>query len=256
LCSAHSALAEGRVALLIEQLGNAADFRLRTQAALALGALEDRSATAPLCQALDDKSDSVRSAAAAAIGKLKDSAGLPCLKNHLADTNAAVRLVIERSVNALRGPAWPAKPPAPGPNDTFYVVIGSVTDKTGRRDNSVAPLVGATMQDKLLSLRGYAVAPQGESEAAAARVIRQRTLRGFLLQTRVEPPRSSSNALTVQVRVTVWTYPGKALRGEVSPKLTMSGVAAGDKASEDSLIRMAIEKAIESFAQVASSTHP
>ncbi len=111
------------------------------------------------------------------------------------------------------------------------------------------------MQDKLLSLRGYAVAPQGESEAASARIIREKNLRGFLLQTRVEPPRSNAHALTVHVRVTVWSYPGKALRGEVSPKFTMSGVADGDKASEDSLIRTAIEKAIEGFTQVASSTH-
>jgi len=35
----------------------------------------------------------------------------------------------------------------------------------------------------------------------------------------------------------------------------MSGFADGDKASEDSLIRMPIEKAIEGFTPVASSTH-
>src|SRR4030095_14608433 len=90
LCAAHLARAEASVAQLIEQLRGAADFRVRTQAALALGGLDDRSATTPLCQALDDTSDSVRSAAAAALGKLKDPAGLPCLKNHLADANAAV----------------------------------------------------------------------------------------------------------------------------------------------------------------------
>ena len=75
------------------------------------------------------------------------------------------------------------------------------------------------------------------------------------MQTRVEPLRSGSNGLTVQVRVTMWSYPDKALQGEFAPKLTMSGASAGDKESEDSLIKMAIEKAIESFAQVTASTN-
>lgn len=255
LFAAYSASAEGRVGFLIEQLKSASDFRVRTQAALALGASDAPAATAPLCDALDDTSDSVRSAAAAALGKLKNPAGLPCLKNHLADRNPSVRSVIERSANALEGSAWPAKPPPPGPNDTFYVAIGPVTDKTGRADKTVEQLVGSTIQDKLLSMRGYAVAPQGENAGAARRVIQQKNLRGFLLQTRVEPPRSSENGLTIQVRVTMWTYPAKALQGEFSPKLTMSGASAGDKESEDGLIKMAIEKAIDSFAQVTASTN-
>jgi HEAT repeat protein len=253
--AAYSASAEGRVGFLIDQLKNAGDFRLRTQAALALGASDDPSAAAPLCQALDDPSNSVRSAAAAGLGKLRSPEGLPCLRNHMNEANAAVRSVIERSANALQGSAWPSKPPAPGPNDTFYIAIGQVTDNTGRGDKTVEQLVGAAMQDKLLSIQGYAVAPQGESGAAARRVIKQKSLRGYLLQTRVEPPRSSSGGLTIQVRVTMWTYPAKSLQGEFSPKLTMSGASAGDTESEDSLIKMAIEKAIESFAQVTASTN-
>jgi hypothetical protein len=255
--AAYSALAQSRVGFFIDQLKHATDFRLRTQAALALGASDDVSAVAPLCDALDDTSDSVRSAAAAALGKLKSPSGLPCLRSHLSERNASVRSVIERSAGALQqsSPSWPSKPPAPGPNDTFYVAIGPVADKSGRGDESVEHLVGATMQEKLLSLHGYAVAPQGETGATARRVIKQRSLRGYLLQTRVEAPRSNGSDLTIQVRVTMWTYPGKALQGEFSPKLTMSGASAGDKQSEDSLIKMAIERAIESFAQVTASTN-
>jgi hypothetical protein len=35
----------------------------------------------------------------------------------------------------------------------------------------------------------------------------------------------------------------------------MSGASAGDKESEDGLIKMAIERAIDSFAQVTASTN-
>jgi HEAT repeats len=256
LLASWQASAQGKVPFLLDQLKNATDFRVRTQAALALGASDDPSAVAPLCDALDDSSTSVRSAAAAALGKLKSPAGVPCLRDHASETNASVRSVIERSLGALQGSsAWPSKPPPPGPNDTYYVAIGPVADKTGRDDKTVEQLVGSTMQDKLLSLRGYAVAPQGESAPAARRVVKQKSLRGYLLQTRVEPLRTGSNGLTVQVRVTMWSYPDKALQGEFSPKLTMQGASAGDKESEDNLIKMAIENAIESFAKVTASTN-
>jgi hypothetical protein len=247
----QSASAEGRVGYLIDQLKNATDFRVRTQAALALGATDDASAAAPLCEALDDAS-----AAAAGLGKLKNPAGLPCLRGHMSETNASVRSVIERSAKLLQGSAgWPSKPPPPGPNDTFYVAIGPIADNTGRGDKTIEQLVGSTMQDKLLSLQGYAVAPQGETGGAANRVIKQKSLRGYLLQTRVETPRATGGGLTILVRVTFWTYPGKALQGEFSPKLTMQGASPGDKESEDSLIKMAIENAIESFAKVTASTN-
>src|SRR6478736_4351171 len=94
VCSAsYSASAQSRVGFLIDQLQHATDFRLRTQAALALGASDDGSATQPLCEALDDTNDSVRSAAAAALGKLKKSAGLSCLREHSGEANASVRSV-------------------------------------------------------------------------------------------------------------------------------------------------------------------
>jgi hypothetical protein len=254
LLSSFSLHAQSKVPFFVDQLKNAADFRVRTQAALALGASEEAAAVAPLCEGLDDANDSVRSASAAALGKLNNPGGLSCLKSHMNDTNVSVRSVIERSAKLLQGNKS-GKPPPPGPNDTFYVAIGPVTDKSGRGDKSIAQLVAASMQDKLLSLRGYAVAPQGESGAAAKRIIKQKRLKGFFLQTRVETPRSNGGDLIVEVRVTMWTYPSKALQGEFNPKMTMSGASAGDKESEDNLVKMAVERAVDSFARVASSTN-
>jgi hypothetical protein len=243
----------------MDQLKNASDFRLRTQAALALGASDDPTAASPLCDALDDDNDSVRSAAAAALGKLKSPAGLPCLKDHLeGETNASVRSVVARSMQLLQGAGNSRSgrpPPPPGPGDNYYVAIGSVTDKTGRDDKSVNDLVAATMQEKLLSYTGFAVAPSGETPTVAKRVLKQHALKGFLLQARVEPPRPNGSNLTVEVRVTLWTYPARALQGEFSPRLTMSGASPGDRDAEDNLIKMAVERAIDSFTKVVASTN-
>jgi hypothetical protein len=254
--SPQSSAAEGRVSFLIDQLKNATDFRLRTQAALALGASDDPAAVAPLCSGLDDVSESVRSASAAAMGKLKNPAGLGCLRRHGGDSSASVRSVLDRSVQLLESAAGkPGKPPPPGPNDSIYVAIGTVTDKTGRSDDSVSQLVATALQHKLLATRGYAVAPQGETGTVARKVMRQNSLRGYLLQARVEPPRTNGSDLTILVRVTMWSYPDKALQGEFAPKLTMPGASIGDRDSEDNLIKMAVERAVDSFAQVVASSN-
>jgi hypothetical protein len=214
-------------------------------------------AVQPLCQALEDANDSVRSASAAALGKLKNPGGLPCLKNHLDDeANASVRSVMERSSQLLQGGAGSSnKLRPPGPTDAYYVAIGPVTDKTGRSDKSVGEIVSASMQGKLLSLTGFAVAPNGETPTVAKKVLGRYSLKGFLLQARVESPKTNGGGLTVEVRVTLWTYPGRALQGEFSPKLTMSGASPGDRDAEDNLIKMAVERAVESFAKVATASN-
>jgi hypothetical protein len=252
-----SAQPQKDVAYLADQLKNGTDFRVRTQAALALGASEDAAAVRPLCDALDDPNDAIRSAGAAGLGRLGKPDGLRCLRSHSSrEQNPSVRSVLERSTKSLEGSAGgTGKPRPPGPSDTFYVALGPVTDKTSRGDKSIATLATAAMQEKLLSMQGYAVAPQGESAAAARTVLKKRKLKAFYLQARVEPPTSAGGDLVIQVRMTMWTYPGKALQGEFSPRLTMSGVSVGDRTSEDNLIRMAIDRAIESFAQVAASAN-
>jgi hypothetical protein len=249
-----SPLASADVDYFIDQLTSASDFRVRTQAALALGASDDKAAVSPLCGALDDTSDSVRSAAAAALGRLKNPKGLPCLKSHMGESSASVLSVIERSAKVLQGGGKSGKPPPPGSNDTVYVAIGPVSDKTGRGDKSVADSVRAIMQEKLLSIQGYAVAPPGESGGAAKKIIKKHGgLKGYLLRTRVDAPRADGDELVVQVGITMWTYPGGDLKGSFSPKLRMQGASPGDRESEDSLLKMAVENAVENFARQAAS---
>jgi hypothetical protein len=248
-----SAPASADVDYFIDQLSNANDFRVRTQAALALGASDDKAAVEPLCSALDDTNDSVRSAAAAALGRLKNPKGLPCLKSHLGESSASVLSVIQRSAKALQG-GKSGKPPPPGPNDSVYVAIGPVSDKTGRGDKSVSDAVRSIIQDKLLSFQGYAVAPAGESSGAAKKVIKKHgSLKGFMVRTRVDAPHAEGDELVVQVGITMWTYPGGDLKASFSPKLRMQGASPGDRESEDSLVKMAIESAIENFAKQAAS---
>jgi len=134
------------------------------------------------------------------------------------------------------------------------VAIGPVSDKTGRGDKSVTDAVRAIMQEKLLSIRGCAVAPSGETSKAAKKILKGHgSLTGYLLRTRVEAPRADGDELVIQVGITMWTYPGGDLKGSFTPKLRMQGASPGDRESEDSLVKMAVESAVENFARQAAS---
>ena len=249
--SALDARAASSVAELAAQLRGSDDFRVRTQAALALGASGEESAVQPLCGALaSDANPSVKVAAAAALGKLGKKSALPCLRSALGrETVASTKAQIEKSIAALDAPA---APPPPGADTRFYVAI-QVTNKTGRPAAEVDAIVRAAMQDKLLAKKGYAVAPKSEAVAQGGQIVKSKKLKGFLLIATVEPPAYAGGDLTQVVRVSMWSYPDKALQGELAPRLTQSSTSKGDTQSETLLMKMCAETAVESFQKVAGT---
>lgn len=257
--SPQTAWAEQRVAYLIDQLKTSDDYRVRTQAALGLGASGDDTAVKPLCDALGDGNPSVKLAVAAALGKLGKPAGLPCLKAAQGRESApSVKAQIERSMATL-AQASPAgasggssAPPPPSSDTRFYVAL-QVTNKTKRPAAEVEAIARAAMQDKLLAQKGYAVAPKAETSSQGGQIISAKKLKGFFLVASVEAPSYAGGDLKQSVRVTMWSYPTKALQGEFAPTLTQSGTPKGDTESENLLIKMCLESAIESFQKVAAS---
>src|SRR5580658_552354 len=77
--------ADGRVQFLADRLkyppapGHADDFRVRTNAALALGLTHDEEAVVPLCAGLEDPNETVRQGAAVGLRRLGLSSGVDCL---------------------------------------------------------------------------------------------------------------------------------------------------------------------------------
>lgn len=255
LLVAPSARADQTIADLATQLRTNDDYRVRTQAALALGASNDEAAVKPLCDGLGDSNPAVKTASAAALGKLGKASGVTCLQ--AADgkeTNPSVKSQIQKSLQTLQtaSPGGVAAPPPPAPGAKFYVAI-QVTNKTSRSADDIDKLVRAAMQAKILAKAGYAVAPKAETPAQGGQVVKGKKLKGFFLIATVEAPVYGGGDLTQVVRVSMWTYPDKALQGEFSPKLTQSGTSKGDTASEDALMKMCVENAVETFQKVAAS---
>jgi HEAT repeat protein len=249
--------ADPRTSYLADQLKSNDDYRVRTQAALALGASGDDAAVQPLCDALGDSNPSVKVAAAAALGKLAKPAGVPCLQSaSKRESTASVKSQIDKSIASLQGGgssgSGAAAPPPPDARTRVYVAI-QVTNKTSRGASDVDALIRAAMQDKLLAKAGYAVAPKSETPAQGGPIVKSKKLKGFFLIATVEAPIYEGGNLSQTVRISMWSYPEKALQGEFAPKLTQSGTPKKDVESEDALMKLCVENAIESFQKVVAS---
>jgi hypothetical protein len=254
---ASFARADSRLQFLGDQLkyppgpGQTDDFRVRTNAALALGATNDDGAVRPLCAGLDDPSAVVRQAVAVALKKLARPASLDCMQRHLSsETSDPVKTALQRAIDAVNGgsPGGGGGPPVVS-NAKYYVSISPVTDNSGRHPGDVERIVHDAIAGKLGQLGEYQLAPSGESNADAKNAVARRSLKGFYLGVSVDKFDYSDGNLRVRVKIAVFSYPGKDLRGEVPAGATMPGARPGDTASEDQLMGVVAARAAELFAQ-------
>jgi hypothetical protein len=256
--AAGPVLADDRVAYLAERLrypppsGEADDFRVRTNAALALGATSEDGAIAPLCAGLDDPSEVVRQAVALALKRLARSSSAGCLHKRAAvEQSSSVKLQIQHAIEAIdaAGGAGAGTTPAIVPAAKFYVAISPITNGTTRPDAEVDRLVHDAIASKLTQLGEYQLAPAGGSGAAAKTTIARRKLKGYVLAVRVDRFDYSDGGLRVRMTMAISSYPGKDLRGELPAGATLPGARPGDKSAEDQLVRVVAERATELFAQ-------
>lgn len=213
------------------------DARVRANAALALGASNDDRAVKSLCSALGDDSELVRNSSVAALKKLGRASATECLTARKSvESSAAVKTQIDAALVVLKGGAV-------NPSAKYYVAVAPVSDKSGRGD--VDAVVTEAIREKLGSLGAYQMAPAKENAAAAKAVLAKRNLKGFYLTVSVDPF-DYTNGTKAAVKVAIFTYPNKDLRGE-APGRARSSAAKGDKSSEDAVLKAAIEAALDSF---------
>jgi hypothetical protein len=250
------AWADGRVAFLAERLryppaaGQADDFRVRTNAALALGATQDDTAVTPLCGGLEDPSEVVRQAVAVALKRLGRPSSVECLRKRIAtETNSAVKLQIQRALDAIESAPSAEVAPPQVPGAKYYVAISTIANGTSRAGGEVDRVVREAIAAKLVELHDYQLAPRGERTDAAKVVVAKRNLKGYYLGVSVEKFDYTDEGLRVRVKIAVFTYPGRDLRGEVPAGATLPGVRAGNKGAEDQLMEVVAGRAAELFAE-------
>jgi hypothetical protein len=238
---------------LIYNLASSEDFRVRTQAALALGASKSERAMNPLCSALADANTTVRAASAAALGRLGLRGGQQCLEKRVAaETSDVVKQTIQKALDILKNGG--GAEPMFASDTKFYISIGKTTDKSGRGTAEIDGIVRAAMTAKVGQTAGFLAAPGSETPAEAKkRLAAHSGVKAFFLSPGISPPDYSGGNLKVKIEVAMLSYPEKNLIGSYSVNLTEPGVSPGSTENENELIRMAAERAVDKFATIAAN---
>lgn len=247
-----------RVKFLADKL-KSDDFRVRTNAALALGASNDELAVDPLCGALTDASEVVRQASAVAMKRLGRAKAVTCLKDREGrESNDGVKIAITRAIESLSAGGGDSGGGGDdkikeNPSAKYYIALSTIANSTGRAQPEVEGVVVKAMRSKLEAAGTIQIAPKTESADSARETMKKRKMNGFYLAVAVDRFDYSNGNLRVKVKIGVFTYPGKSLLGNVDKTLTKEGVSSGDKSSEDQLLDMAAGAASAQFAENASA---
>lgn len=223
--------ADARTDFLRRMLQTSSQFRVRVQAALALGGFKgDRAIIKSLSQALGDKHPAVRSAAAAALGRLGDRSALGALRNAKKDKDRKVRAAVTRAIASLDGSGGGSPEPAQGAGPAeYYVGVGVPGTKAGLRDAELRRLRGHIVRT-VSGMDGVKVAPDGESRAKANKVLKREKLVGYFIDSSVTKLEvRSDGSVRATVSVIVGTYPGRAMRAMLSGAATVTGGGASSK---------------------------
>ena len=184
---------------LVRVLTNSRDFRVRVQAAFALGNTRDPAVIPPLSRALADGNPAVRAAAATALGRIGRTEALPALQRASRDRSVAVRMQVARSIRVIddaarstprtavaRAPAtgiYPSIAIAPRedriawPRMRYVVLVGDTYNRSGVNHlQHVTSVLRNEVADNLRLLRGVAVLSDGRVDRVAEQEIRRRRL--------------------------------------------------------------------------------
>lgn len=232
----------------LERALRSEDFRVRTQAALALGASENGRAITPLCSSLADDNTTVRAASASAIGRLA-MGGEQCLADRLkVEPNPAVKGVIQRALDRLREKQGGGV----DGSTRFYVAIGEATNKSKRSKQSVDAEIRKHLGGALKRLSGYALAPMSETPDQVTKIKRAHPqLKAFFVWPKLELG-YAGGTLSMRLELSLFSYPEKAFLGSVTRKLSMPDTADGDTGSENELIEMASDQLAPDLARTLS----
>jgi hypothetical protein len=253
LAPVSSAAGDDRIQFLADRLAYPPisakdDFRVRTNAALALGATDDDAAVQPLCAGLGDPNEVVRQAAAVALRKLARPSSVACLNDRASrEPSARVKAEIARTLESLGKNSGSRSVAAPGAK--YYVAVSRVTNRTSRPSAEIDRIVRDAIVARLEEGGQNAIAPPDETLDAAKAAIAHQRLKGYFLSVSVEKFDYSDEGLRVRVKIAVFSYPGKDLRGEVPASGTLPGARTGDKAAEDQLVSAIAGRAAELFSE-------
>lgn len=213
-----------RLSELATKLKSDKDFRVRTQAALALGVSQSDRAVAPLCGGLDDEDQTVRAASAAALGKLRRG-GLDCITHRLTiEQHPKVKEMLAKVLRRLKQPPLPVI----GPDTRYYIAVGPTTNKTPGPDEDIDSLVRDAVNKELAKNRTLAIAPSDETDTQAEQVLaKHKGLKSVFIWPKLQAS-DERGSLEFKLSFTLFSYPDKAFKGSLTQSARMPGAHSTD----------------------------
>ena len=267
---------------MIRTLAEGDDFRVRVQAAFAMGNTRDSVFRPHLERALRDRNPAVRAAAATALGRLGDRRALGALRRARRDRSASVRMQAERSIRTLsqaperqartaprrrRAPSGMGVYPTvqvvpeagriPWPRIRYAVVLGEMNDRSRFRGAPLADTMRSEIHRALRVLRGVAVFPsQSAFDRDAERQTRRRRIPklridGTLAEVRARRQRGE---LAVRCEVSLMLLDDGSIRGMMNGAATGSEPPRRDRREQTArLAQQALAAAVRSAMSEAPS---
>lgn len=241
--------AQGGVAEHVRQLETSTDFRVRTQAALALGASGSKEALGPLCQGLADSVRTVRIAAASALGRLA-LGGKGCLTRRASvETEADVLASIDKALLQIDAGGGGGGEPAFSARTALYLAIDKLAGPA-RYDVKVR----AAFVRAAAGREDVGFAPREEDASEALKLFAQnRKAKGYALLPKAMKPNYSEGRLEMKLSIAIMSYPERALVGNFSQTATMTGISTPDAALEEELLLAVAEAAMRKFLTLSAT---
>jgi hypothetical protein len=240
---AGAAHAADRLTELAAKLQTDKDFRVRTQAALALGVSQSERAVAPLCSGLDDENHTVRAASAAALGKLRRGGG-ECINRRLAsEQHPKVKEMLAKALKRLSQPALPTI----GPETRYYVAIGPTTNKTPGADGDIDTLVRDALNKELAKEKTLAVAPSDETPDQAEKLLaKHKGVKSVFIWPKLQTS-DEGGSLVFKLTFSLFSYPDKAFKGSLAQGASLPGARSSDGVALEQLMEAAAPLIVAKF---------
>lgn len=224
---------------LIKLLQGSSQFRVRAQAAISLGAVtSSNDAISALTTALVDAHPAVRAAAANSLGRIGTPGSVAALRKLQKDPEEPVRSAAQAAIARLEtAPSnnsvyASARSNATEPEQVagpalYYVAVTAPATRVTTIDRKALADARSFIKQRVGQIRGVVIAPDGEDNHAADRVLKSKNLKGFSLDSAIVSVEKKGAAGTrVSVSVIVATYPGRDMRAIMQGAATVSGSGA------------------------------
>jgi hypothetical protein len=232
-------------------LAEAADFRVRVQAALRLGRAGPQ-ARPDLERGLRDAHPAVRVACAVALGNIGDREAIPAMEQAMKrESFASVKSAMKDSIDKLKARAA-ANAPGPGAEierAKYVVQLGTMRNNSGVRQNDLDGVMRDAARAKAGTIKGAFVVDGPDADMlrrANARKIPILLLDGKLTRLTQTKARDGGLIVSAKVDISIRRVPQQTLKGMVSGNATASDDARAAVRALTELQNRAVNAAVES----------